>query len=377
MIIALSRQTEMKERVTAAVNLTTIRRNYKHIKTLAGSECRVMAVVKADAYGHGAARVGSELYEEGCRDFAVACLSEAQAILNYVRGANILILGPTDVAHAGEIIESGFIQAADSYEYCAELAKHGRIKVHVKVDTGMSRIGIYCHHERDVKVAADEIERISKLENIDIRGIFTHFADSDGSSDEFTKQQFAMFKMLLDELEKRGINVGTRHCCNSAATLRYPEMRLDMVRAGIILYGLMPSDEVSDPEIRPAMKLSARISAIHKLEKGDCVSYGCAYTADRDTRIAVISIGYADGFSRVYSGRPLITVNGRTFATVGRICMDMCMIDIGSDFDCRVGDEAVIFETAKQIDEMAKVVGTINYEIICSLRQRVLIEYIK
>ena len=335
-----------------------------------------MAVVKADAYGHGAARVGSELFDCGCRDFAVACISEAQSLAEHVKGANLLILSPTDVSLADEIISGDFIQAVDSLEYAKALAAKGEVRVHVKVDTGMSRIGIYCHRDGDVVPAADEIEAISKIPGVTIEGIFTHFADSDGEGDSFTRSQFSVFKTLTEELDRRGVKYGVRHCCNSAATIKYPEMHLDMVRAGIILYGLMPSPFVRDGAILPAMKLSARVCAVHELKAGDCVSYGCTYTAKEDTKVAVISIGYADGFSRVYSGVPAITVNGRKYATVGKICMDLCMIDVGKDGVCSVGDEAVIFDSAEDIEALAKAMGTINYEILCSLRKRVLLEYI-
>ena len=364
----------MDERVAATIFLDRLEHNYKHIQALVGENRRVMAVVKADAYGHGAKQVGKTLYALGCRDFAVACLPEARDLSEAGIGGRILILGPTDVSHAGEIAGRGYIQACDGFGYARALAAHGKIKVHIKVDTGMSRIGIYCHSESDVARAADEIESISKLENIEIDGIFTHFADSDGKDRAFTDKQFSAFTSLLDELERRGVKVGTRHCCNSAATIAFPEMRLDMVRAGIILYGLMPSEYVRDEEILPCMKLSARVCAVHMLKKGDCVSYGCAYTAERDTRVAVISVGYADGFSRVYSGKPLITINGKRFATAGRICMDMCMVDVG-DHERAVGDEAVIFETPSDIDALAEALGTINYEVLCSLKHRVKLIY--
>ena len=365
----------MKERVTAKVDLDRIRRNYAHIKQLVGSNCRVMAVVKADAYGHGSPRIGRELYASGCRDFAVASLGEAQRLKDAGVNGNILILSPTDIGFADEVISNGFIQAVDSFDYAQALAGKGRIKVHVKVDTGMSRIGIYCHSEDDISSTADEIEKISKLENITIDGIFTHFADSDGSDETFTKKQFGVFIKLLDELKARGIDYGTRHCCNSAATVRFNEMHLDMVRAGIILYGICPSPEAYDSALLPAMKLSARVCAVHKLNKGDCVSYSCTYKAEKDMRVAVVSIGYADGFSRVYSGKPLIKINGRQVSTIGKICMDLCIVDIG-DIECQVGDEAVIFEDSEGLDKLAEAMGTINYEILCSLRQRVLLEYV-
>ncbi len=363
----------MNQRVLARVDLGRIAENYKRIAEISHPS-RVCAVVKADAYGHGAVAVSKKLYELGCRDFAVACLSEAQEIRDCVPDASILILGPTDSQAIAEVAKGGFVQTVDSIEAAEEASKHG-LRVHIKIDTGMSRIGIYCHSENDIERTADSIEQIASLDGIRVDGIFTHFADSDGDGDAFTNRQHSVFSALIDELDRRGIDVGTKHCCNSAATIRYPNMHLDMVRAGIILYGLFPSPEVADAGIAPAMKLSARVCAIHELFAGDCVSYGCTFRAEKDTRIAVISIGYADGFSRVYSGKELITINGRRFATVGRICMDMCMIEIGNDFDCRVGDEAVIFESSDDIDRLASALGTINYEILCSLKHRVKLEY--
>ena len=363
----------MKYRVRALIDLASVRANYNYIKSKAGSS-RVCAVVKADAYGHGSAVIASELQKLGCKDYAVACLSEALVLKNAGINGNILILGPTDREESAEVVENGFIQAVDSFSYAQDLASHGIANVHIKVDTGMSRIGIYCHSEADVSSAADEIEKISKIKNVNIRGIFTHFADSDGDKRDFTDKQFSSFKALLDELEKRGVDVGTKHCCNSAATLRYPEMHLDMVRAGIILYGLMPSPAVSDGNLKPAMKLSARVCAVHELKKGDAVSYGCTYKAEKDTKVAVIALGYADGFSRVYSGKPFLKINGKRYSTVGKICMDMCMADIGED-NVQVGDEAVVFENSSDIDALASALGTINYEILCSLKHRVLLQY--
>ncbi len=365
----------MKHRVTAQVDLSTVKRNYNYIQSLVG-DSKVMAVVKADAYGHGAEVISKTLYENGCRDFAVACLSEAQELKSSGIDCNILILGPTDAKLIHEVIEGNFIQAVDSLEYASAISKKGKVRIHVKVDTGMSRLGIYCHSEDDIANAYNEIKEIASLDNISIEGIFTHFADSDGSDKEFTERQFNVFSALLDELKQNGVNVGAKHCCNSAATLRYKEMHLDMVRAGIILYGLMPSKQVRNDNISLAMKLSARVCAVHELKKGDCVSYGCTYRAENDTKVAVISIGYADGFSRVYSGKELIRINGKTYATVGKICMDMCMVDIGIDGDCKVRDEAVIFETSEDIDRLAEAMGTINYEILCSLKHRVKLQYI-
>lgn len=350
----------MKHRIKAQVDMSALRNNYNYIQNYVGKDVRVMAVVKADAYGHGAQKVGRQLQRLGCRDFAVACLSEAYELRKGGIKGNILILGPTDKTFAKDIIENDIIQAVDSYDYAKSLSEHGRIKVHIKVDTGMSRIGFYCHSDDDIKNCADGIEKVSKLPNVSIEGIFTHFADSDGENRDFTDKQFSVFSKLLKELRHRSVHVGTKHCCNSAATIRYKEMHLDMVRAGIILYGLMPSENTDPTGFTPVMKLMARVCAVHPLKKGDCVSYGCTYRAEKDTNIAVVSIGYADGFSRACSGKKLVRINGKDFATVGKICMDMCMVDIGNDFPCRVGDEAVIFENAADIDRLAEALNTIN-----------------
>ena len=170
------------------------------------------------------------------------------------------------------------------------------------------------------------------------------------------------------------MDVGLRHCCNSAAILRYPDMHLDMVRAGLILYGLRPSPYCPDIGLKPAMKLIARISAVRRIRAGDTVSYGCAYKAERDMTIAVLSIGYADGLPRMLSDRLSVRINGKDAPLIGRICMDLCMADV-TGIPCRTGDEAVVFDSAEKIEEIAEKLGTINYEVLCLLKKRVALEY--
>jgi len=239
----------------------------------------------------------------------------------------------------------------------------------------MSRLGLYCHREEDLEPTARAIEGIAALEGLTVEGIFTHFADSDGETEDFTRKQFGLFSSLLDRLNAMGVDVGIRHCCNSAGILRFPEMHLDMVRAGLVLYGLMPSPYVNDPALQPAMKLIARVSAVNTLKPGDAVSYGGVFKAEKEMRVAVLSIGYADGLSRALSGNLTVGINGREVPLIGRICMDLCMADLG-DTPCKAGDEAVIFDTPEKIEEMAEKLGTINYEVICSLKKRVYIEYV-
>lgn len=337
--------------------------------------CRVLAVVKADAYGHGAVHICKMLRGAGCDYFAVACIEEATHLRENSIEGNILILGNTDPSYAKALREMDLIQTVDSADYAKALAAEGGSRIHIKVDTGMSRLGLYCHHKSDVPSAADKIAQIASMESLSLEGIFTHFADSDGENEAFTHVQYDSFTSLLDELKTRNISVGIRHCCNSAGILRFPQMHLDMVRAGLILYGLMPSEYVHDGVFQSAMRLIARVSAVNTIRKGDTVSYGGIFTAPRDMRTAVLSIGYADGLSRALSGNLAVCINGREANLIGRICMDLCMVDLG-DIPCTAGDEAVIFETPEKIEEIAEKLGTINYEVICSLKKRVAIEYI-
>ena len=349
--------------------------NYNHICHLVGKDCRVIAVVKADAYGHGAVYVCKQLYQAGCRYFAVACIEEAIALRDGGVEGNILILGNTDASYAPRLRELDIIQTVDSALYARALCANGGARIHIKIDTGMSRLGLYCHSEQDIAHAVSDVSEIVSMAPLSVEGIFTHFADSDGEDEVFTHRQYRAFSMLLDALEAKSIDIGLRHCCNSAGIVRFPEMHLDMVRAGLILYGLMPSPYICDDAFVPAMKLIARVSAVNEIKAGDTVSYGCTFTAPRDMRVAVLSIGYADGLSRALSGNLLVNINGYDVPLIGRICMDLCMVDLG-EIPCKAGDEAVIFGSAEKIDEIARKLSTINYEVICSLKQRVAIEYV-
>lgn len=345
------------------------------MQALVPESCKVLAVVKADAYGHGAVEICNLLYESGCRYFAVACIEEAMHLRKHGIKGNILILGNTDPSYAKQLVELDLIQTVDGEEYAKALVEGGKVRIHIKVDTGMSRLGLYCHREEDITNTAKVIQRIASSEGLLVEGIFTHFADSDGATEDFTRKQFGLFSSLLNALNSMGVDVGLRHCCNSAGILRFPEMHLDMVRAGLVLYGLMPSPYVYDPALQPAMKLIARVSAVNTLQAGDAVSYGGIFKADKEMRVAVLSIGYADGLSRALSGDLSVTINGSEVLLIGRICMDLCMADLGN-VPCKAGDEAVIFDSPEKIEEIAEKLGTINYEVICSLKKRVYIEYI-
>ncbi len=364
-----------KKRVEALINLNAIIDNYNHIKNKLNNGTKLLAVVKADAYGHGAIEVCHALETNGATEFAVACVEEAVALRHGGVTGNILILGITDASYAQMLEHYNLTQTVDSFEYALSLAKGGRINVHVKIDTGMSRLGLYCHSEKDIENAADQIEKIAGIDGITVKGIFTHFAESDSISSSFTKTQFTAFSGLLKCLEEKGVNVGIRHCCNSAAIINYPEMQLDMVRAGIILYGLSPSEETVDSRLKPAMKLVSRVSSVSEIDNEDTVSYGRSYRPKARIKKAVVSIGYADGFSRTLSGKATLRINGTDCPVIGNICMDLCMVDV-TEAKCIVGDTVVVFENGNDIAHLAEYAGTINYEIVCSVKNRVPRTYI-
>ena len=364
-----------KKRVEAIIDLGAILHNYNYIKSSLNSSTKLLAVVKADAYGHGAIEVCRMLEQNGATEFAVECVEEAVALREGGVKGDILILGITDESYASTLEEFDLTQTVDSYEYAHSLSRLAKINVHVKIDTGMSRLGIYCHNAVDVNNAANEIEKISLLNNINIKGIFTHFAESDNKNSSFTKEQFECFNSLLSTLANRNVDVGIRHCCNSAAIINYPEMQLDMVRAGIILYGLFPSAETVDTNLLPAMKLVSRISSVSDIYENDTVSYGRSYRPDKQIKKAVVSIGYADGLSRVLSGKATLRVNGKDLPVIGNICMDLCVLDV-TGFDCAVGDQVVVFENNSDIIRLAEQASTINYEIVCSVKNRVPRRYI-
>lgn len=361
------------KRVKAIINLNSIRQNYRYIKSLA-PDTQVIAVVKADAYGHGAVRVSHALEEEGCGIFAVASAGEGVILRDSGIKGDILIMGITPVSQLKILSEYGFIQTVNSVEYAKALSDSDvNIQVHIKVDTGMSRLGLYCHGKDDAGDAAEKVRQIHSLKGIKCEGIFTHFACSDDVSSQMTNNQYNAFIGLCEKCESLGLNLGLKHCCNSGGIINFPQMKLDAVRAGIILYGYMP-DGSRNTSLNPAMRLVSRVLQVGKLKKGDTVSYGAYYTAERDMDIAVVSIGYADGFSRLLSGKVEVAIRGKRVKAVGRICMDMCMADI-TGAECYPGDEVEIFGGIIPADEDAAKMGTISYELLCGITGRVDREY--
>lgn len=358
----------MDKRAEARINLKAIRDNAAGIRARLGGHCRLIAVVKADAYGHGALPVSRALAEDGVTDFAVATADEGEELRKGGISGNILVLGKTPPAERDKLVSNGLQQCCDSLEYAQSIVKDGKPALQIKIDTGMSRLGFYCHSAADAESCARRILPVYAIEGVDIRGIFTHFAAADGESDDFTRRQFRAFTAVTEALKAKGARLGTRHCCNSAAALRFPEMQLDAVRVGIGLYGLERS--VKDFPYRPAMSLFARLAAVGEIREGDTVSYDRTFKAARDMSRGIVSIGYADGMPRLLSGRYSVAINGRKAPILGRICMDMFAVDL-SGIDCREGDEVRIFGEGGEVSEMADLIGTINYEIVCGISKRV------
>ncbi len=358
----------MENRTEARISLKAIKENAENVIKVLSDGCRMLAVVKANAYGHGAVPVAKMLNAAGINDFAVATADEGAEIRKNGVTGNILVLGKTPLSSREKLVEYNLIQACDSVEYARAIVKDGKPAIHIKVDTGMSRLGFYCHDAENASACAEKILPLFDIEGIKTEGIFTHFADADGDTCDFTRRQFAAFKAVIDVLEAKGKRLGTRHCCNSAASVRYPEMHLDMVRQGIGLYGLERS--CGDFPFKPAMAVYATLVSIGELEKDDTVSYGRTYTVDKPLRRGVVSFGYADGMPRLLSNRYSVKINGKSAPILGRVCMDMFMVDL-TDIDCAEGDEVQIFGFDGEVSEMADIIGTINYEIVCGISQRV------
>jgi alanine racemase len=335
-----------------------------------------MAVVKADGYGHGAAQVARAALRAGATWLGVAVPEEAAALRSAGIHARILVLGPIAPDQAALVAAHDLDQCVSDPAQVETLSReavaHGRrLRLHLKVDTGMSRVGL---PPRAVRPAA---ERIAALPAVRLAGLMTHFADADADDPEFTREQLARFGAVTQDLRAAGIAIPIRHAANSAALMRHPETRLDLVRPGIMLYGCSPcaTRRAEDPALTPALRFRTAISQLTDLAAGATVSYGRTFVAPRDMRIATLPVGYADGLSRLLSGCGQALIRGRRVPILGRVCMDMTMVDVTHLPDVRVGDEAVLIgrQGAEAItaDEVARLTGTISYEVLCRIGPRV------
>lgn len=369
-------QQQLRRPVWAEVNLDHLAHNIKEVRRVTKPDAMVTAVIKADGYGHGAVEIGRTLLDNGADRFAVATLTEAIQLRKAYKDVPILVLGYTPEEDSDEVIRHGLIQTVYAFEQAEALdriAKENKVtaKVHIKLDTGMGRLGLRADDD-----AVIVTEYISKLGNVEIEGIYTHFAVADEVNKDYTRSQVKKYNMVIEALEEKGIDIPIKHVSNSAAIIDLPELNYNMVRAGIMLYGLYPSHDVSheNVKLKEVMSLKARISHVKDVGPGVGVSYGLLYTTEAETRIGTIPLGYADGYTRLYTGNAKAIVGGEIRPIIGRICMDQCMVDL-TGLEVQRGDEITLFGPADEkfisIDEVASWINTINYEVVCMISKRV------
>lgn len=368
------------KRAWAEVNLDAIRHNYNLIRASLSETTKLCCVVKANAYGHGAVTLGRYYEALGADFLAVSSLAEALELRHAEIMLPILILGYTppeaaEILHQNNISQCVF--SLDGAKALADAARRAKVsvKVHVKIDSGMGRLGFPLCHDNDIDACSEAVGLSLADESLVPEGIFTHFASADeGEAGEaFTKAQLARFVRLTDTLKQRGITFAIRHAANSAAIVSYPEAALDMVRAGIVLYGVSPSSHATMQGLMPALEVKTVISHIKTIAAGESVSYGRAFVADREMRVATLPIGYADGFWRA-AGKTghRILVGGHFASIIGRICMDQCVIDLLDCSNVGVGDTVTVYGgNGETVDTLAERLGTIPYELLCALGERI------
>lgn len=374
---------DFMRRTWVQIDLDAIHHNYNKIREAVSPQAGIMAVVKADAYGHGVEYSALELSKAGADWFAVSNLEEAFQVRRAGIDKPILILGYTPPEYALQLAVNNISQAVFCYEYGKRLSEEAvkagiQVNMHIKVDTGMTRIGFsYQDNVRDAG-SVDEIEEICSLPGLYPEGIFTHFASADegNGGEEYTRIQFELFMNMTERLSARGINFDLRHCCNSAGIIEYPEMHLDLVRPGIILYGLSPSDDLRKKlDLRPVMELKSVVSMVKTIEEGTCVSYGRSFVSGNRMKIATVPVGYADGYPRNLSNVADVLINGFRAPVVGRVCMDQLMVDVTEFENVSQGTTVTVFgkdgEESITADELAQKGGIINYEILCGISRRV------
>ena len=399
----------MKHKNTAYIFREALRQNYGAIDKIVSDASaergvkkpRIICVVKADGYGHGIAAVAGTLGAAGCDFFAVSSEDEAVELREIEnrngRHPDILILGHIMPENVGEMIEKDITCAVVSLDNAKELseaaAQYNRrnrlaepLKIHIKLDTGMNRVG-FAADDASQAQTVEEISQVAEDKNLSICGIFTHFACADDELMDgrmvegyeifggYTGMQFRRYMAVVKELEARGVDVGVRHCANSAAALCFPEAYLDAVRAGVIIYGLQPNGSI-DGRFRPVMQFDSSVTHLHRMAPGDRVSYGGEFVADHPMVVATVAAGYADGFERAYTGC-CVRIGDRMYRQIGRICMDQFMVDVtpldGEECAVRVGDPVTLFggDDGQMTNTLARLAGTINYEVVCKVSKRV------
>lgn len=364
-------------RTWAEIDLDALAHNYLALKALIPKECKFLAPVKADAYGHGIVPVSRKLEALGCDMLAVACVTEAIELRQAGVQAPILCLGSTLPEYIHLSVHNDVTQAVGDLESARALSDSAlaaglTAQVHIKLDTGMSRLGFFWGRDGENAGVLDELCEVFSLPGLVVSGMFTHFSDADGS-EEYTMEQFTRFLDARDALAARGHTVPLLHCAASAATIAFPCTHMDMVRPGIALYGYYPDESLEDmvdEGLRPVMQVKSRIVAVRELPKDTCVSYGRTATLTRDSRLAVIPMGYGDGLPRLLSNQMSFLIHNKPCPIVGRVCMDMCMVDVTDVPEVRPGDVATIYGGELAL-RAAKLTGTIVYELLCDVSPRV------
>ncbi|WXR62282.1 alanine racemase [Peptostreptococcaceae bacterium AGR-M142] len=356
------------------INLDNLINNFNEVKKILKEHTKVCAVLKADAYGHGAVQIAKVLEEQGVDYFAVATLQEGLELRSKNIKKPILCLGYINEWSFNLAIKNDIsftIYKLKSAIRLDRLAKkmNKKARVHIKIDTGMSRLGFLIDDD-----LIKNIKMINDLDNIYLEGIYTHFPKADEKDKNITLKQYKRYKNIIDLLENENIKIPIKHVSNSATLMDLKELHLDMVRPGILLYGHYPSDEVNkcDLDVRPVMTLKTTVSMFKRVKKDQGISYGFKYHAKKDTNIATLSIGYADGFTRMLSGKINVKINDKSYNQVGNICMDQCMVDLEDD-EIKIGQEVVIFDDSKDfgIRRISNILNTIDYEILCMISRRV------
>ncbi|MFV0412031.1 MAG: alanine racemase [Oscillospiraceae bacterium] len=367
-----------ERRCWAEVDLDILRQNFKWIQQAAGGT-PAMAVVKADAYGHGDVAVARTLQAAGAAGFAVSCFAEAMRLRRGGIQKPVLILGYTEPALAGRLAAEGLHQCVFSAGYARLLSQRAveagvRVDAHFKIETGMGRLGF--NAKDDMAAAVEELAGACRLPGLAPVGLFSHFAVADSARPgdiAYTEGQYALLLQVRQALGALGIGFQTTHICNSAGLVAHGYMHLDMVRPGIILYGCAPSAEAALPGLAPVLQLKTVVTQVKTLQKGDCISYGRTFTAPGPMRVATLAAGYADGYNRLLSGRGVVGIHGQSAPVLGRVCMDQCVADVSAIPGVEMGDVATLFGGggADSTEQAAEKCGTISYEILCGLTRRV------
>ena len=370
--------------VRLEIDLDNLTNNIGKIREYIGNDTLIMAIVKANAYGHGAVTCGKVFLENGADRLGVSILSEGITLRKGGISSPIILLNYTAPSQFKELLKYDLIQSIYKYEDAKLLSDCAQdlktvAKIHIKVETGMNRIGFLPNED-----SIEDIVSIMKLPNLEVEGIFTHFAMADELDKNHTKDQYSKFIWVLNRLEDLDVHIPIKHVANSATILDLPEYKLDMVRPGIILYGHWPSEYINKEvlDIKPAMTLKSCISNIKNLDEGEGIGYGQTYKAKRKSKIATLPIGYADGYSRMLSSKePYICINNQKVAIAGSICMDQLMADVTDLDKIDMDDEAILFgydnDNYPSVEEIANKLGTVNYEILCMIGMRVPRIYIK